>query len=122
MLWQVCDRFSACAGRAGRGASYPEAGEQVASLHSRRPAVSALLSPLALYMAKDITPLSPDRRPSGRLPAPGSGLAAAIYNRPMTAAQLPAPDDWGRVFAAVRNRKWLVASVVLLGTAAGAAA
>ncbi len=35
------------------------------------------------------------------------------------APQVQTPDDWERVFAAVRNRKWLVASVVLLGTAAG---
>ncbi len=70
-------------------------------------------------MAKDITPLSPDRRPAGRLPAPGSGLAA-IYTRRAGAAQVHTPADWERAFSAVRNRKWLVAGVVLFGTAAGA--
>src|SRR6266566_7027979 len=119
MLWQGCDRFAPHPGRARRRALYPEAGKQVAWLRSRRSAVSALLPATAHSMAKDITPLSPDRRPAGRLPAPGSGLAA-IYNRPAGAAQLHTPDDWARAFSAVRHRRWLVAGVVLFGTAAGA--
>src|SRR6266699_71017 len=119
MLWQGCDRFAPHPGRARRRALYPEAGKQVAWLCSRRSAVSALLPATAHSMAKDITPLSPDRRPAGRLPAPGSGLAA-IYSRRAGAAQVHTPADWERAFSAVRNRKWLVAGVVLFGTAAGA--